>query len=121
MKKVVVTRALRSELVKLFSVHPDTVKGALNFKTNTDLSRKIRSLAIQKGGVLIGGENEMETIFKSNGDMIQSWGGKAQIIAKKSGLVKIIIDGEVDREVKDMSVNELMKEQNRISTLIASH
>ncbi|MDN4754541.1 hypothetical protein QYZ87_08400 [Porphyromonadaceae bacterium W3.11] len=120
MKRIFVTQEQRKELVKTFGVRFDTLSKALNYKTDSELSKKIRALAVQKGGYIVGDDYEMETIFRSNGDMVQSWGGFAQIIAYKCGKVKVFIEGKLDKEVPSMTVNELMREQNRISTLIAS-
>lgn len=45
------TGQTRKELQKIFSVSRPTVTRALKYRTDTDLARRIRKMAIHKGGV----------------------------------------------------------------------
>lgn len=119
MDKIVVAKELREELCRLFGVVDDTIGKALNFKTDTELSRKIRAVALQKGGKST--KADMTTIFESNGDMVQTWGDNYRLVVEKNtGNVKIYVKGSLEKEVKNMSVADLMKEQKRIGLLVAS-
>lgn len=120
MKKIFVTQAVREELCRLFSVVDDTVGRALNYRSNSALAKKIRSVAIQKGGKVAGGD-VMETSFDSVGNMIQTWGDTARLVAnKESGHIKVYINGELEREYEEMTISELIQEQHRIGLLVNS-
>lgn len=119
MDKIVISKELRVELQELFGVVDDTIGRALNYKTHTDLAKKIRTVALQKGSRST--KADMVTIFESNGDMVQTWGDKARLVANMTtGDVKVFVNGQLDRQYKDMSITDLMKEQRRIGLLVAS-
>lgn len=52
MAKVLVENGERAYLGKLFGVCQLTVRRALDGRTNTDLAKKIRKVAIARGGVV---------------------------------------------------------------------
>ena len=52
MAKILVENGERAYLVKLFGVSQPTIRRALDGKTNTDLAKKIRKVAIDRGGVV---------------------------------------------------------------------
>lgn len=52
MAKILVENGERAHLGKLFGVSQPTIRRALDGKTNTDLAKKIRKVAIDRGGVV---------------------------------------------------------------------
>lgn len=50
MKKVLVDYGERNELAKLFNVTTVCVRNALKFSSNSDLAKRIRMAAIERGG-----------------------------------------------------------------------
>lgn len=52
MAKILVENGERAYLGKLFGVSQLTIRRALDGKTNTDLAKKIRKVAIDRGGVV---------------------------------------------------------------------
>ncbi len=52
MERILVDRGERQSLGKLFVVSQLTVRRALNGQTNTELAKKIRKVAIDRGGVI---------------------------------------------------------------------
>lgn len=52
MAKILVENGERASLGKLFHVSQPTIRRALDGKTNTDLAKKIRKMAIARGGVV---------------------------------------------------------------------
>ena len=52
MAKILVENGERAYLGKLFGVCQPTIRRALDGKTNTDLAKKIRKVAIDRGGVV---------------------------------------------------------------------
>lgn len=50
MKKVIMAHGERVQLAALFGVSTVTVRNALKFKWDSDLAKKIRKAAIERGG-----------------------------------------------------------------------
>lgn len=122
MRRIVIDSEKRQEVRSVFNVSERMMSHALNYTRDSDLARKIRSLALQKGGKVVGEELTLETHFKSNGDMVQCWGNRAKLVAERaSGKVRVFVDGELDREYDNLTITELMKEQHRINILLNSH
>lgn len=121
MRRIIMESDKRREVRELFGVSDRMMSHALNYTRDTELARKIRATALQKGGRVVGDELRLETQFASNGDMMQNWGDRAKLVAeKRTGKVRVFIDGELDREYSDISVKELMQEQHRIGVLVNS-
>lgn len=52
MAKILVDTEIRKRLEEVFQCRRETVSLALNCRTNTELSRKIRAMAIKLGGLV---------------------------------------------------------------------
>lgn len=50
MKKILVEFKEKTQLAKLFSVSRVTINAALRYKTQSDLAKKIRFTALERGG-----------------------------------------------------------------------
>lgn len=113
------TKEQRERIRKAFRVVDDTITRALNYKTNTDLSRKIRAYALSNGAKSVQGT--MLTLHDSNDVMTQIFSDRVAIKAdKKSGDVKLLRNGEPIAELKDATISELMKLQERATYLALS-
>lgn len=53
MSKILVNHGDRRVIAKIFNVSEVTVRNALKFGTNSDLAKRIRKAAIERGGVEI--------------------------------------------------------------------
>lgn len=107
--------------MKSFGVSRVTLWRALSYNSNSEVAQQIRSLAVQKGGVVWSlDSDQMDTIHDSDGKMIQIWGGRVVLEAdKNTGKVRVIVDGE-EKEVHDhVSVAQLMKMQQRMAVWAA--
>ncbi len=62
MEKIIikVDYSVRKEIMKIFDVSYPTIRRALNGTTNTELAKKIRKVALEKGGV------ELKVVEKQN-------------------------------------------------------
>ena len=60
MKSILVDHGTRKELARIFKCTYPTIKSALNYKTTTDLSNKIRVAAIRKGGRVAEFTNQLK-------------------------------------------------------------
>lgn len=85
-KKISVTRETRDEIMDSFRVTNVMVWKALTYESDSDLARRIRRLALLKGGVVMNLLPECETIHDSEGMLRQTFGNGAHIeINKKDG------------------------------------
>lgn len=57
MAKIILEYGERKILGEIFKVSQLTIRRALTYKTNTDLAKKIRKLALNRGGVLKPSQN----------------------------------------------------------------
>ena len=70
-KQVTVTKENREFLEKAFKVSSVMIWKALTFESDTDLARKIRKLAIERGGIEMCFCPVLETMHDSDGYMRQ--------------------------------------------------
>ena len=116
MNKIIVTKEQRERIKKAFGVVDDTVTRALNYKTNTDLSRKIRSYALSNGAKSTA--SMMLTLHDRTDEMTQVFSERVVIkVNKKSGDVQLLRNGEAITELKDATISDLMKLQERATHL----
>lgn len=119
MNKILATDEQRDRIKQAFGVVNDTVTRALNYKTNTDLSRKIRAYALRIGAKTV---NEvMLTLHDSDDRMTQIFSDRVVILTDKtSGDVVLLKDGQPLTEKKNITIPELMKLQERATRLAIS-
>lgn len=119
-EKILVTREVRRWLEETFGVRREMVSAALNYRSNTELAQKIRTLALKKGGKHFP-DKEMATIHNAHGQMIQTWGSRIRLVAdKETGDVTVYVDGEEREHHEKMKVAQLMSLQARMGLLAAS-
>lgn len=119
MEKIIVDNDLRKRIEKAFGVVNDTITRALNYKTNTELSKRIRAYALKNGGKTAS--SMMLTLHVNNDLMLQTFGDRVVIRANKhSGDVALERDGEVLTECKNATIAELMKLQERAALIALS-
>lgn len=95
-----ISRENREFIRKSFNITDRSINYALSFdkkKENTDLAKRIRKLALERGGVCMVEAPECETIFDHKGRMYQRFGNGAELVAYKE-------TGEVEVWFKDKRV-----------------
>jgi len=81
---------------------------ALSFGTNSDLARKIRTVALEKGGQIILTIPEYETIHDAKGMMSQIFPNGAKIeVNKNTGDTVVIHKDKVRAKVHNISIRQL--------------
>ena len=122
MKRILVTTQVRTELRDAFEVVDDTIGRALNYRNNSDLSKKIRAMALRKGGQVVDDSNRFDTIHDANGRMIQTWGdGKVRLeVSKETGDAVWYVDGKERGKKPALSVAGLMALQQKLGVLYGS-
>ena len=81
-KQVTVTKENREFLEKAFKVSSVMIWKALTFESDTDLARRIRKLAVERGGIEMCFCPVLETMHDSDGPVIsRSWMTRARSAA----------------------------------------
>lgn len=112
-KRVIeVTKETRDFLQQAFDVTGTMVWYALNFdekRGQSDLAKRIRNLAMQKGGVVLNIGPEIETIHSADGRMRQYFPHDVLLEAdtRCTGLVAVYKKGELQRSWNNPRVSEL--------------
>ncbi len=105
-----------NDLAKVFKCTPTAVWYALSFQRNSDQAKKIRHLAMQKGGVLIGPKVEPETSYDADGTMTQTFGDRVKLTAFR-GMVTVYVDGKATERTMCKEIPEFVKLQNRVKRI----
>lgn len=95
-REIEVTKEDREFLRKLFGVSEPTVYTALKLdKPETDVRKRIRKAAMERGGEVMVTLREMETIHDANNMMVQVFPNGARLeINKLNGSTKVLYKGE---------------------------
>ena len=102
----------KNYLADLFKVTPQMVWKALSFESDTDLAKKIRKAAIERGGQHVIELPLFETIHDSGVYMRQQFPGGVELVAHKAtGTVEVFHDGELVETFEDVSLSELERIQ----------
>lgn len=119
-KQILATSENKAFLAKAFGCTPMTVWRALNFERDNELARKIRHLALQRGGRITGGDEELEMDFETihdtaNGRMIQRFGRRVQIVVdRKNAEVTVYVDDEAKEMYSNLTIPEFIKLQGKV-------
>lgn len=121
MKKQIVTDGETKEfLMKAFECSRMQVWKALHFKSNSEAARRIRTLAIKRGGVLISRFTpECDTTHEEVGrTMTMRWGNRVKLVCSRdSNEVKVYVDNDIKRVVTVSTIPELMDLQQEVELL----
>lgn len=93
-RKIEVSDENRNFLAKAFKVTKNMVWYALNFdhkRGNSDLAKRIRNLALQRGGVLVSIAPACETIHSAGGYMRQYFPNDVKIEVHTAGNGKVCV------------------------------
>lgn len=124
MKKQILTdNETKTFLMKAFGCSRQAVWQALNFKRDSDQARKIRQLALKRGGKLTDGympkcETTHEEVEKT---MTQTFGPRVKLVVdKETGDVSVYVDGQLKESYKDITVPDLMQLQYEAELMAAA-
>lgn len=123
MKRVItVTRSQREFLAKAFGVTKEMVSYALNFhpvKGQSDLAKKIRCLAVQRGGFELVTAPASEVVHDTDGVMRQyfenGWWWEAD---KRTGLLVVLDEkGNLKKSIENAKVADIDAVQREIESV----
>ena len=105
-------------LAKLFGVSHVMVWKALAFESDTDVAKKIRKAALERGARHVVELPFFETIHDSDGYMRQQFPNGAELVANKAaGVVDVFFGGELIETFEDVSLSELERIQQLCATV----
>lgn len=112
MKKYIhITKENREFLVKAFGVTGKTVQNAVRFdaeRGDTDLAKKIRKVALERGGIVMAVAPEVETLHDADGYMRQYFPNGALIeVKKENGFYEVLFKGEVVKTGAGLTIAQL--------------
>ncbi len=122
-KRILVDVDTVAFIKKAFNISRVTVWRALTFETDTDLARRIRTLALKRGGRLTDGRpaNCETTHDQTNGTMTQAFGDRARIVVDlKTGEIAVWIDGEQESTYHNLTIPEFLKLQKDVEARVMS-
>lgn len=120
-KRIIVSRDTRTFIMDAYKCKEKAVWAALNFHTDSPLARRIRSLALQRGGVLIDGNSpKAEPVYDTaNRIMTQSFSDEISIMANfTNGIVRLFNGNAIVEELNNISLEEFMQLQQRARRLV---
>lgn len=122
-KKIFVSEKAKAHLRKVFKCTNPMVWKALNFKSDSDLARKIRYVALTElGGVPSWKPEDVETTHEEvEGTMTQTFGKRVRLVASKvDDSVTVYVDGKEARKAVCASIPEFMSLQNDVELMAMS-
>ena len=111
--KIEVEKAVRELIMKTFGVSNQTVTNALNYsggtRSESDLAKRIRKMAMNNGGRRMVYWPECETIHdEGKGVMVQTFSNGAVLtVDKHTGNAKVDYLGKTRMRQEDISVKQL--------------
>ena len=108
-REIVVTKENREFLMRLFKVTTQTIYTSLDLnQPTTDVRKRIRKAAIERGGEVMVTLREVETIHDANNMMIQTFPNGARLeISKTDGNARIIYKGEEVAAFENVKISQL--------------
>lgn len=122
-KQIVIDDDCRQFLMKTFDCSRMTVWRALNYKMESDLARRIRKLALLKGGELVGAYiPECECTFEEvEKTMTQRFSERVKLVVHRpTNKVTVWVDGKVERETTVKDIPEFMELQKDVELMATS-
>ena len=124
MKKQIYTDVETKEfLAKTFKCSKQAVWLALTFQRNSEMARRMRVLALKRGGALVGAKKlEWDTTHEEvEKTMTQTLSERVKIVYdKKSGEATLYVDGQRHSSCTPAGVPEFMQFQNEAELIAAA-
>lgn len=110
-------------LMEAFGCTQQAVWQALNFKRDSDQARKIRQLALKRGGKLINGYvPECETAFIECGRTMEcTFGPRVKIVYDRvTEETQVLVDGQLKDRYQGLDIPEFMQLQYEVELMAAA-
>lgn len=115
-----IKKADREFIMKSLKVTERMVYYAIRFATDTDLARRIRKLAMERGGIIMVVIPEAETLYDADGYMRQYLPNGVLLEFEKevgNGGCNVYLKGDMVRRYDNVQVRDIPEIQNWAATL----
>lgn len=122
-KKIFVDEKAKGHLRKVFKCTNVMVWKALNFKSDSELARKIRFTALtQLNGTPNWNQADVETTHKETEQtMTQTYSERVKLVVdRKDSSVSVFVDNVVTRKEKELSISAFMELQSEVELMAMS-
>lgn len=122
-RQILTDKETKHFLMRTFKCTQQAVWQALTFKRDSDTARKIRTLALKRGGKLVDGYvPECETVFNEVDNAIeQTFGPRVKMVYDRvTGETKVFVDGECKESHAGLDVPEFMQLQGEVQIMAAA-
>ena len=122
-KQILTDKETKHFLMKAFGCTQQFVWQALTFRRDSETARRIRVLALKRGGKLTDGympkcETTHEEVEKT---MTQTFGPRVKLVVdKETGDVSVYVDGQLKDSYKNITVPDLMQLQGEVQLMAAA-
>ena len=122
-KQIYVSKKGKAHLCEVFNCTTVMVWKALNFKSDSELARKIRFTALtQLNGTPNWKQADVETTHEEAAQtMTQTYSGRVKlVIDRKDNSVSVFVDDVVTRKEKELSIYAFMELQSEVELMAMS-
>jgi hypothetical protein len=124
MKKQILTdNETKTFLMKTFKCSRQAVWQALNFKRDSDQARRIRQLALKRGGKLTDGYvPECDTVFNECENTMEcTFGPRVKIVYdRETEETQVFVDGRLKDRYQGLDIPDFMQLQNEVEQMAAA-
>lgn len=122
-RQILTDKETKHFLMKAFKCSQQAVWLALTFKRDSEMSRRIRALALKRGGKIVDGYvPECETTYDHHANvMTQAFGPRVKIeYDRATGETKVFVDGQCKESHTGLDVPDFMQLQGEVQLMAAA-
>lgn len=122
-KQILTDNETKTFLMKVFKCSRQAVWQALNFKRDSDQARRIRQLALKRGGKLTDGYvPECDTVFNECENTVEcTFGPRVKIVYDRgTEETQVLVDGQFKDRYQGLDIPEFMQLQNEVEQMAAA-
>lgn len=122
-KQILTDNETKAFLMKAFKCSRQAVWQALNFKRDSDQARRIRQLALKRGGKLTDGYvPECNTVFNECENTMEcTFGPRVKIVYDRgTEETQVLVDGQLKDRYQGLDIPEFMQLQNEVEQMAAA-
>lgn len=122
-KQILTDNETKTFLMKVFKCSRQAVWQALNFKRDSDQARRIRQLALKRGGKLTDGYvPECDTVFNECENTVEcTFGPRVKIVYDRgTEETQVLVDKQLKDRYQGLDIPEFMQLQNEVEQMAAA-
>lgn len=122
-KQILTDNETKAFLMKAFGCSRQAVWQALNFKRDSDQARRIRQLALKRGGKLTDGYvPECDTVFNECENTMEcTFGPRVKIVYdRETEETQVLVDGQLKDRYQGLDIPDFMQLQNEVGQMAAA-